>query len=249
VTLSVAEAPIALAPQPFEAEFVGGPVLRLSLGAPDAVPALRARLPALLDEARAEQVRLISCRLPVEWHEAGGVLTGAGFREIEHLHTFERSLSSSLPPGPDGRIAPTAPADHAACIEIGRNAFETDRFHADPLIPRAAADALKARWVRNDLNGRADAALVARDDGLVAGFNLLLRQHDTAVIDLIAVAAGHRGRGLGGALIAAALHHYAGRAARMRVGTQAANEASIALYRRFDFRPVKQEVTFHWHSA
>jgi ribosomal protein S18 acetylase RimI-like enzyme len=238
-----------LEPQPFETEFLGGPVFRLDVETATRPEALERGVPDLLRRARAAGARLVSCRLRAACQPLIDALVAIDFREIETLLTFERALSD-LPPRPAGLDAALArPRDAAACIAIARTAFTTDRFHADPRIARAAADALKARWVENGLNGRADATFVARDRGRTVGFNLCLLRGDFAVIDLIAVRPDAQGRGFGRALVAESLHHYAPVVRAMRVGTQATNAASIGLYRSMGFVPVDEAVTLHWIPA
>ena len=110
------------------------------------------------------------------------------------------------------------------------------------------ADRLKETWVRNSAAGRADAMLVAREDGRVVGFNACMRSGEAAVIDLIGVAPEAQGRGHGRALVEGALAHYAAAGAgEMTVGTQSKNVASLALYQACGFRVRSSQFTLHAH--
>lgn len=235
------EISITLKRSPFEETELGGPVLRLTLGAHAKASDVR----AVVERARAQQACLVFTRLPSSDRKNASALKEAGFREIEQLITFRRAI---LPlPEYDQVIDLARAEDFTACIEIGRRAFTTDRYHADPEIPDAVADTLKARWVENSLAGRADTALVARDEsGGVVGFNLIMNTSDGPSIDLIAVAENQRGRGIGRALVAAALAHYQGQAEAMLVGTQSRNTASMALYPALGFDRIAEQTTFHW---
>lgn len=239
------ESAIMVRHSPFEESLLGGPVLRLDLDSRTPDAALASEIDAFVAQAQESGVRLVCVRLPWADRRRAAVLTQAGFRRIERLVTWRRSI---LPvPKCDRPVDLARKEDHAACIDIGRNAFTTDRYHADPDIPNAVANALKARWVENSLNGRADVALVARDDaGDVAGFNLIMKSDANPVIDLIAVAKSHRGQGFGRALVVAALDHYRGRAQAMLVGTQSQNAASMALYPALGFTNFAEQATFHW---
>jgi ribosomal protein S18 acetylase RimI-like enzyme len=224
--------------QPFEAEFVGGPVYRLTPNG--AWHELEATVGRLVGEG----AHLVMCRVP-ESEEAGArALLDAGFLEVEQLLTLRRTLPSTyaMPPGVDDGT----PSDRDACAELGRTCFRYDRFHADPRIRDASADALKAAWSVNSLMGRADRALVFRDEGRVLGFNYCMRREGDAVIDLIAVAAEARGRGIGRALVRGAFAAYAGVLPAMRVSTQESNTPSTALYLSEGFERFTLERTFHY---
>lgn len=229
--------------QPFEAGFLGGPVWRLSLGA----AATAAGLARALQQARSEGVRLVACRVAAEEVEAVRLLEQGGFHRIETLITHERPVLDEPEPVMGPGIVLADAADRAPCVEIARQAFRYDRFHADPRIDPRAASALKAAWVDNGFAGRADAIVVARVDGRARGFVLCLRpEPTTAVIDLIATEPSWQGRGLGRALVLGTLTHYRGRAHLLRVGTQEANAGSLRLYALTGCRVVGRHHTFHW---
>jgi ribosomal protein S18 acetylase RimI-like enzyme len=233
-------------PEPFDSDQLGAPIARLEIEPRAAAlpPAqLDAALGARVDGWRREGLWLVCCRVPAERPALGAALERAGFRRIETLVTLARSLA-----GPPAASAarPAEPADLAACVEIARSAFEHDRFHADPAIPRERADALKAAWVRNGFLGRADAALVVRTDGRARGFVLCLKRGREASIDLIAVAPDARGRGHGRALVEGALAHYAGSCDRLVVSTQLSDRASLSLYAMVGFEELCRSETYHW---
>lgn len=110
----------------------------------------------------------------------------------------------------------------------------------------------EGRWVgrelpldREDLLGRMREALgddragrfvaVAGDDGVVGHLAIHLAPYDVAELGMC-VAAGWRGRGVGSALVAAALD-WARRAGAHKVALQVwpHNRAALALYRKFGF--------------
>jgi len=209
--------------QPFETEITGLPVGRLFYSGGDTGK--------LIEVWKKQGVWFVSCRVPKG-------TTVDGFREIETLVTFE--CNTRAPSVTSATFA--QPQDHDECVEVARKAFTNDRLHKDPMFPDHWADRIREAWVRNDLNGRAGASFVVLRNG-VAGFVLCL-PGDTPVIDLIAVAPDHQKTGIGKELIRAVQTLYAG--LPIRVGTQADNAASIALYEKTGFREVKRETTFHW---
>jgi len=225
--------------QPFETDLLGVPVGRLTLSRDDATAD---GVESLIAGWRADGVWLVSCRV-LEISSAVMALTKQGFRIVETLVTFRRTLHPR--PTPDG-VEFAEAWDAAVCVEIAGRAFANDRLHRDPRVPGAVADRVREKWVLNDLGGRADARFVVRDGRQAVGFNLCLLDGQEAVIDLIAVDVGRQNKGLGRRLVEAALAHYGGRARTIRVGTQADNAPSIALYRGAGFVEAARRITLHW---
>jgi ribosomal protein S18 acetylase RimI-like enzyme len=199
-----------------------------------------------VSDMKSEGVALAACRLPEARIRAVNALESAGFRMIECLLTLARPLAGA-PEMPAG-IGLAEAGEAEDCARLAGRCFTADRFHADPRIADSAADRLKAAWIRNSAKGRADAMLVARQDGRVVGFNACMRSGSTAVIDLIGVAPEAQGRGHGRALVEGALAHYAAAGAdEMTVGTQSGNLASLALYQAGGFRIRSSQFTLHAH--
>lgn len=238
-----APAALILAPeaQPFDTEALGLPVARLAV--PRGVAARDVAASAAAWRARG--LGLVACRIPEAWHAERDALTAAGFRAIESLVTYERA-GGAAPPVP-AAVRPARAADRDACMAIAARAFRSDRYHTDPAIDDGAADRLKARWVANAFAGRADGRLVADEGGGPLGFALGIARDGWALLDLIAVAPEAQGRGLGAALLAGFIAHYADRATR--AGTQAANRASCRMYERTGYQIVERAVTLHWTPA
>lgn len=231
---------LRLTAQPFDSAFLGGPVYRLAggttLGHDDVrkVEAWAEGTDAALVIARAAS-------------PDAAAFAGSRFRRVETLVTLERSLANAPASIPAG-IRFSRPEDAEACADIAAASFTDDRYHADPNTVHAA-DAIKAAWARNDVQGRADAGFVAVSGRAIIGFNLCLLGNGVASIDLIATSSAWRGRGFGRALVRAALAHYRERARVMQVGTQATNTASLALYRAEGFAEVARADTWHLTPA
>lgn len=202
------------------------------------------KLDAMVSDWKVAGQWLVSARVCASDTAACDELSSAGFERIETLVTLEAPLPETLDM-PDNVIV-AGGDERQACLDIARTAFSFDRFHTDPRVANKLADRLKETWVLNSLEGRADVVLSALDHGLAVGFVSCLSTDDAGVIDLIAVATGHQGRGIGKRLVQAAKAHYAGRKALMRVGTQEANSASLALYQSQGFIRVRTQYTYHW---
>ncbi|MEX2650565.1 MAG: GNAT family N-acetyltransferase [Alphaproteobacteria bacterium] len=199
-------------------------------------------LPRITRNWTGEGIRLVSCRVPVDWAEGMKALVNAGFRQMEILVTQERDPTT--PPSRPKKVRHHAPDDRNACVGIAARAFSRDRYHLETLIGDQAADRLKAQWVANGFNERSDSILVVDEGYGPIGFALGLIREGVAVLDLIAVKPESRKRGLGTALLDGFLAHYRGMTAR--AGTQENNYAALRLYENAGFRVVARAATFHW---
>jgi ribosomal protein S18 acetylase RimI-like enzyme len=149
---------------------------------------------------------------------------------------------------PDIMFATPDMAD--AVGEIAARSFVHDRFHRDPAIADSVAEGLKRCWATNFFTGkRGDWMVVASEGDRPAGFLQLLQLPDGAlVIDLIAVIAAQRGRGLARAMIAFACKN-CDCAGPIVVATQVGNTPSVRLYEKIGFRLDAAQYVFHHHGA
>lgn len=235
--------------QAFESEQLGFPVARIARLAAWDETAAKTTLDGLLEQCLAKLrdsgVALVSCRLAESRATESRALEQAGFFVVECLVTLARPIPAIPPAGAVAGLM--REGEEESCAALAGTVFSHDRFHSDPGIDNAGADRLKAQWVRNSCNGRADAVIVAREGDRVVGFNACMKRGGTAVIDLIGVARDAQEKGHGRALVEGALAHYAGRANEMVVGTQSRNHGSLALYHSCGFRVRDSAFTFHAH--
>jgi ribosomal protein S18 acetylase RimI-like enzyme len=175
-------------------------------------------------------------------------LEDAGFRIVDTALTFT-ARAAEIPAQSGFELCLARSDDRASVGAIAREAFRFSRFHLDPSIPDAVARKIKATWAENFFDGRrGDAMIVAMADGELAGFLLLLRApSDRLVIDLIAVQARFRGRGIARAMIGWAAATMP--AAEFVVGTQAANTPSVRLYESLGFRLSNAQLVLHCHGG
>ncbi len=140
------------------------------------------------------------------------------------------------------------PARDGAVLDLAAGAFSLSRFHLDPRIPDAVANAIKRDWVDSYLHGRrGELAYVAEHDGALAGFLAvaLAAAGEARVIDLVGVAPSARGRGIGAALVRRFLADADGRCDRVEVGTQVANASATRFYERAGFRAARASYDLH----
>ncbi len=226
---------------------LGRPCYHLRLNTPLAKDDRTARLMSAL----AQDGVFIDAKLPVDRLDLTADLEARGFHLIDTAVRLARPVRREAATKiTDVAVRAAAPPDRFGVESLARRAFHTSRFHADPRIAPDKADDIKARWAGNYFNGtRGDYMMVAEAAGDIVGFvQLLAPDNGLLVIDLIAVQASHRGRGIAAAMIWAA-ECGCGHPARLAVGTQLANTASIALYQRDGFQLADARYVFHYHGA
>jgi len=147
-------------------------------------------------------------------------------------------------------VRPAATADLPRLRRIAAASHRDSRFHHDRHFDRRRCDALYAGWIETSCADPAGVVLVAAaadPAGPPAGYVTgTIGEDGEGRIGLFAVAADARGRGVGGALIAAVLDWFAGRGADpVSVVTQGRNVRAQRLYQRFGMRTRSVEPWFH----
>jgi GNAT superfamily N-acetyltransferase len=238
-------------PDDWLAGVFGYPVFRLCVpeqgtnGAAESVPLAR-----LGEEREAFYYAKVAAS-----HVAGvQALTAAGFHPVDMNLTLEQEATGARQGGLLEELGVRAVRDEDGThlLDIAGSCFVYSRFHLDPLVPAATADAVKREWVRSYLQGRrGEAMLVAETAGRPAGFLAVLAARSggktVRVIDLVGVGKEHQGRGIGRRLVEAFRRVYAGRCELLRVGTQAANMPSLRLYQRCGFQLAGAAWVLHAH--
>jgi ribosomal protein S18 acetylase RimI-like enzyme len=129
--------------------------------------------------------------------------------------------------------------------DLAATAFVRSRFVVDPFFSPQANVKLHREWVKNLFGGLAQAIFVCEVDGQLAGFVSNSVNDSEARIPLIATNANHRRKGVGKALVTAALNWSAQQGVPVaHVKTQAHNYPALALYHRAGYIVSKTELTF-----
>jgi len=176
-------------------------------------------------------------------------LADAGFRVVDTALTFKGKISGFAVDG----IRFARAEDRDAVSRIAGTTFRFSRFHLDPLVPRAVADAIKSAWAANFFAGkRGDGMVVTEREGRVVAFlQMLWTTPDNLTIDLIGVDPAWQRQGVGRDMIQFVSRHGTGDGripAVMTVGTQAANVASVRLYESLGFRLSTAQYVLHLHG-
>ncbi len=234
---------VEVAPDTWLQQFLGKPAFRISVDAEQ-------------QSTIENDLKSITCqrafayaRIPTANTRSVNMLEAAGFRVVDVSITLE---TAELPPAEvdDAKRVRFARADDAESIEkIAREGFKLSRFHLDSHIGSHVAGEIKECWAANffkDLRG--DFMVVAATRSEPQGFLQLLAGKDGVLtIDLVAVAASQRRKGLAAAMIRFAAHGCPN-VKRLRVGTQAANVDSLRLYQRLGFVIRNTDYVLHFHG-
>ncbi len=177
---------------------------------------------------RAQRLRQVAALSLEPWTEP--LYQAAGFQHTHSVVVLARPPGSPPPVAvPAGvRLRQAEPADQAALAAADTAAF-------------AAPWQLSAEMVRLAF-AQADYVSVAEAAGRVVGYQLTTPSRAGAHLARLAVWPEWQGRGLGRALVADLIAHYERRGGReLTVNTQHNNAASLAVYRRLNFRPTGTE--------
>jgi ribosomal protein S18 acetylase RimI-like enzyme len=197
------------------------------------------------DDARS----LTYAKVDVADMEAVARLTAAGFSVVDvnltFVHRGARAVAKAAV-----LVEPARPEHGDALVDVAGRCFRYSRFHLDLLLPDELADRVKREWVRSYVEGRRGVELLsAVDGGRPIGFLAVLESGGARVIDLVGVAPEAQGRGAGRALVNAFVERHGAEGRELRVGTQAANVASVRLYESTGFSLASAAYVLHLHRG
>lgn len=239
----MSETGVTITPDAWLGARLGCPSYRIQVG--PGVP--QANRCAEFERLLTQQVFLYA-RIPTSDVGICSYLADRGFRVVDVNVTLEAQTLIPTRTNPTIRFA--IPTDREPVMNVARNSFMYSRFHLDPHISKTTADETKASWAGNYFSGkRGDFMVVAEIEERAVGFlQLLVLPDGPLTIDLIAVEENQRGKGLARAMISFAAARCP-KAMPMRVGTQAANIASIRLYESLGFRVISSAYMLHYHRG
>lgn len=157
-------------------------------------------------------------------------------------------------PGPQGstsfQIGSVRGEDVPGLVEIAEELSGWSRFAFDPLFGPEQARRLYREWIDVSVAGRADEIVVARVDDRCVGCVTCRLEHGSnhrrGRIELVGVARGAAGQGIGTAMLRRAFQWFSRQAtARVDVVTQGRNVAALRFYQRLGFRIREVELLYH----
>ena len=229
----------SLHPLPWDSNFLGFGVARL---AARALPV--AALAAHLAAARQAGLRLLYVVADPADTQSNASAQAVGGWLADRKVTFGRLIGSPLAPRalahPVLGVTTFSPELEALAWQSGAYS----RFRRDPQFAPGVFERLYSHWLRASLTGELARTVLAcpGSDGTPTGLLTLQERGPQARIGLLAVRAGQRGRGQGGALVAAALRTArAWGCERLSVVTQLDNQPACRFYAHVGFATEHQE--------
>jgi len=207
------------------------------------------RIRAAADAADRQDVRCLTALIPADRTATVTAAEEAGFRCYDVRMELGRSVPTEPGPRDQEGIRPAEADDLSSLMPIARERFVDSRFSVDPNFSDDLVGELYVEWLRRGL--RAENRLLLKTPER-DGFVVLCLESETkiGVIELIAVASGSEGLGLGDSLVdgAEAAVRDAG-LSHVRVVTQGANFAAQRLYQRHGYRTMDVALWLHrWAS-
>lgn len=202
----------------------------------------------LLRELQSQPV-FIYTKAPTAFISHCSILEQWDFRLIDTNVHFDKPVIAGMSLKGSADIRFACAEDQGGVMTVARSNFIYSRFHLDPLIPNEIANEIKAQWAGNFFSGaRGNLMVTAHINGKIVGFlQLLTGDNGVLIIDLVAVDASQRGKGIAGDMILFA-EQQTPDCQQMIVGTQVANVPSIRFYERMGFRLRGSQYVFHYHT-
>ncbi|MCX8037410.1 MAG: GNAT family N-acetyltransferase [Candidatus Sumerlaeia bacterium] len=218
-------------------------------------------LDAVLEKARATGIEHLAARVDGQDWANVHLLESRGFRCVDLSLKLARRLDNlpSSPPLPANlEIRPYEPADLDALQQIAARSHTHNHFYNDPSLSRDRAAALFQEWLARCARGLAAFVLVAVEGGgRVVGFVTALENKTLArvvgvaigIIDYIVVDRSASGRGIGRALLDAALRRLARDNTWVELRTSQDNYRAAAFYSAAGFSLVGSDFVLHrWET-
>lgn len=215
----------------------------------------------LLAEYHKEHAIHISARVNKEDLSSVHALESKSFKLMDVLATYMFNLRKQKITDikAQTQIAELREDEIPQLAELAQECFDkhpvsTDRFHADPTLPKEKSGQLYVKWATSSYKNKSNKVLLARLDGQPVGFtignidNAFSEKFGTALgtIVLTGVKASERGKHISNSLWNALLLWFRGKADLIETGAQISNYPVQQALSQTGFRIVKAQCTFHW---
>jgi len=222
----------------------------INVGRVNAARLAKEQMSGLLEWCRGQRIDCLYLLADPEHQETAQLAADHSFELVDIRLTLEhpsvdasRAKSPSLP----GGIRRFQASDLPALREMAGRLYEDTRFFFDRRFPRERSEELYRIWTQRSCENPQMQVLVAESER-VEGYLSISRGDNNGVgqIELIAVEPSAQGRGVGRALVTAALNEFANqRMTRARVVTQGRNVRAQRLYQRCGFVTESLQLWYH----
>jgi ribosomal protein S18 acetylase RimI-like enzyme len=131
---------------------------------------------------------------------------------------------------------------------LAASAYQDTRFYYDLRFPREKCALLYQLWIEKAVTSSEEEVIVAEVNGQVCGYITcdLSATPESGSIGLVGVSAPNHNKGVGTALVEAAVAWFSARGvSEITVVTQARNIAGQRLYQRCGFRTAEVNIWYH----
>ena len=187
-------------------------------------------------------------KVPVNDVEKLILLQKLGFYIVDT--NVQLSISEKIYPINNANIRFAKSGDESQIRALAKNSFKYNRFYKDPNISKDIASKIKEKWVGNFFLGeRGKWMIVVEENSKIIGFvQLISKNQNTIIIDLIAIDKKSKGKGLAKEMISYAYENCLNKDGIIEVGTQIANTPSIKLYSKLSFHMNSASYVLHMHK-
>ena len=215
----------------------------------------------MLTESHDRLISHLSARVNKEDLSSIHALESKSFRLMDVLVTYSLNLKNQkgLETALTYPIRSFNQSDLPKLLDIASDCFgkapvATDRFHADPVLPKKKSDELYAKWLTNLSKDPSSVLLVAEVDGEPAGFNVCTVNKlaaekvglRVASMILTAVGSSQRNKLLGVSLLNATISWFRDKVDIIESGGQVSNYPIQRTWSKTGFKPTRSQCTFHW---
>lgn len=175
-----------------------------------------------------------------------------GFHFVDIRLTFEYNLQKSRAFKEQKAshiysIQPSKLSDILQLRNIAQNSYIHSRYYFDQNFPQDRLEAFYTEWIEKSCHGYANIVLVATEKDLVLGYITCHIISDfIGSIQLVGVSEKARGKGVGKAIVNAALNWFSAHGIKkVEVVTQGRNYAAQRLYQRSGFVTKSTQIWYH----
>jgi hypothetical protein len=221
----------------------------------------RRLISSLLTRCTKDLLLHVSARVNKEDLSSIHALESKGFSLMDVLVTYCIDLRKDCIIPTENRyvIRKVRPNEVFKLAEIAFECFEkaavaTDRFHADPILPKEKSSQLYAKWLENSCNDPYSEVLVAEINENPIGFNVCSINASLSdsiglrvgTMSLTAVDSSYRNRLVAVSLLNASLTWFSGKVDVVDTGGQVSNYAIQRAWNEVGLKITRSQCTFHW---